>query len=76
MELINRLNNVIRQDKKVNPQYIKEVIKSDIFYLLNNYFEVEYEDVDIDINVDNSNLYKILISAKGDRIKTMQVLPR
>lgn len=76
MELINRLNNVIRQDKKVNPQYIKEVIKSDIFYLLNNYFEVEYEDVDIDINVDNNNLYKILISAKGDRIKTMQVLPR
>ena len=76
MELINRLNNVIRQDKKVNPQYITEVIKSDIFYLLNNYFEVEYEDVDVDINVDNNNFYKILIYAKGDRIKTMQVLPR
>lgn len=76
MELINRLNNVIRQDKKVNPQYITEVIKSDIFYLLNNYFEVEYEDINIGIDVGENNLYKIAISAKGDRIKTMQVLPR
>lgn len=76
MELINRLNNVIRQDKKVNPRYITEVIKSDVFYLLNNYFEVEYDNITIDINVGDNNLYKISISAKGDRIKTMQVLPR
>lgn len=76
MELINRLNNVIRQDKKVNPQYITEVIKSDVFYLLNNYFEVEYKDINIGIDVGENNLYKISISAQGDRLKTMQILPR
>ena len=31
------LDNVIKNDKKINPQYMKEVIKSDIFYLLNNF---------------------------------------
>ena len=42
MELANRLDNVIKKDKQINPQYMKEVIKSDIFYLLNNYFEVAF----------------------------------
>ena len=76
MELISRLDNVIKKDKQINPQYMKDVIKSDIFYLLNNYFEVEYQDINIDINVDNNNMYCIQVSAMGDRMKAMQVLPR
>ena len=76
MELINRLDNVIKKDKKINPQYMKEVIKSDIFYLLNNYFEVEYNDIDINIDLTENNLYALSITAIGDRMKAMTVLPR
>lgn len=75
MELVGRLNEVIKKDKQINPQYIKDVIKSDIFYLLNNYFEVEYDDINISINVDESNRYTITVEALGDRLKAMQVIP-
>ena len=76
MELVSRLDNVIKKDKQINPQYMKDVVKSDIFYLLNNYFEVEYDDIDISINLTDNNMYSINISAIGDRMKAMQILPR
>ena len=74
MELVNRLDNVIKKDKQINPQYMKDVIKSDIFYLLNNYFEVEYDDIDISIDLNENNKYSIKISSIGDRMKTFKVV--
>ena len=76
MELVSRLDNVIKNDKKINPQYMKDVIKSDIFYLLNNYFEVEFNDINITIDLNENNLYSININAIGDRMKSMSILPR
>ena len=55
MELVNRLDNVIKRDKQINPQYMKEVIKSDIYYVLNNYFEVQFDDIDISIDLTDNN---------------------
>ncbi len=75
MELVGRLNEVIKKDKQINPQYMKDVIRSDIFYLLNNYFEVEYDDVKVAIDVDNNNKYTMSIVAVGDRLKAMQIIP-
>lgn len=76
MELVNRLDNVIKKDKQINPQYMKEVIKSDVFYLLNNYFEVEFSDISITIDLTENNMYALNINAVGDRMKAMQILPR
>ena len=76
MELVNRLDNVIKKDKQINPQYMKEVIKSDIFYMLNNYFEVQFDDLDISIDLTDNNMYALKVSAVGDRMKIMQILPR
>ena len=76
MELVSRLDNVIKRDKKINPQYMKEVIKSDIFYVLNNYFEVQFDDIDISIDLTDNNMYALKINAVGDRMKIMQILPR
>ena len=76
MELTTRLNNVIKKDKQINPQYMKDVIKSDVFYLLNNYFEAEFDDISISIDVTENNMYSININAVGDRLKAMSVLPR
>ena len=76
MELINRLENVIKKDKQVSPQYMKDVIKSDIYYLLNNYFEVQFGDININIDLTENNIYSISINALGDRMKAMKILPR
>ena len=76
MELANRLDDVIKKDKQINPQYMKEVIKSDIFYLLNNYFEVQFDDIDISIDLTDNNMYALKVNAIGDRMKLMNILPR
>ena len=76
MELISRLDNVIKKDKQINPQYMKEVIKSDIFYILNNYFEVQFDDIDISVDLTDNNMYNLRINAMGDRMKVMTILPR
>ncbi len=74
MDLKNRLNNILERDKKTNPQYLMNVIKSDFFYLISNYFEVDFDDITININSDGK-IYSIDISATGERMKIMKTLP-
>ncbi len=74
MDLNKRLDNLIQKNKETNPKYLINVIKSDFYYLINNYFEVDFNDIFIDINVEN-NLYSISINSKGDRIKLMKAIP-
>ena len=72
---VSRLNDVLKKDKELNPKYITDVIKSDVYYMINNYFEVEFSDVDVKIDVDNHNQYNIVIDIKGDRLKIMRTIP-
>ena len=74
MDLKKRLTDIIQKDKVNNPKYIMNVIKSDFYYLINNYFEVDFADIDIEINVVQDK-YNISVSCKGDRMKLMQSLP-
>ena len=74
MDLKNRLNNIIEKDKKTNPQYLNGVIKSDFFYLISNYFEVDFDAIDVNIDTDGK-LYSINISCSGERMKIMKNLP-
>lgn len=74
MDLKKRLGAIIQKDKKTNPQYLIEVLKSDLYYLINNYFEVDFEEIEVSIDVEEDK-YKINISCLGERMKTMKVLP-
>lgn len=74
MDLKKRLNQVIQKDKINNPAYLINVIKSDFYYLISNYFEVDFNDIEIDIDVEK-NKYEISINCKGDRMKLMQAIP-
>ena len=74
MDLKKRLNLVVQKDKINNPKYLIEVIKSDFYYLINNYFEVDFSDVEIEIEVVKDK-YEIIVSCKGDRMKLVQTLP-
>ena len=43
MDLKKRLGSIIQKDKTSNPQYLVDIIKSDVYYLINNYFETDFE---------------------------------
>ena len=74
MDLKKRLSSVIQKDKETNPKYISNVIKSDFYYLISNYFEVDFEEIDVDIKLIKDK-YTISLTCLGDRIKLMRVLP-
>ena len=74
MDLKKRLSAVVEQDKKINPKYMAEVLKSDFYYLINNYFEVEMNDITVEIGTQGSKYY-IKFSCLGDRMKMVRTLP-
>ena len=74
MDLKKRLNLVIQKDKVNNPKYLIEVIKSDVYYLINNYFEVDFNDIEVSVEVEKDK-YEIKINCLGDRMKIVKALP-
>ena len=72
MDLKKRLDNVINKDKENNPKYLRQVIRSDFFYLISNYFEVDYEEVEVDIGIGVDNKYRIVVQCNGERVKLMR----
>lgn len=74
MDIKKRLNTLIQKDKQTNPKYLIDVIKSDFFYLISNYFEVAFDDININIDLENEK-FNITIQAYGDRIKLIKTLP-
>ncbi len=72
--LNQRLSNIIQKNKETNPKYLENVIKSDFYYLINNYFEVDFNDISVEISLVEAD-YQIEITAKGDRIKLMKTIP-
>lgn len=74
MDLKHRLSAMIEKDKQNNPKSLKEIIKSDFFYLISNYFEVNFDDIKVDIQASKTD-YEITILCVGDRIKLVHTLP-
>ncbi len=72
MDLKRRLDSVIIKDKETNPKYLTKVIKSDFYYLISNYFEVDFEDIAVDITVNDNNQYVLTLSCLGERVKLMK----
>ena len=74
MDIKKRLDCVMQKNKQTNPKFLEEVIKSDLYYLLNNYFEVDFKDISLDVSLQKDK-YLISITCVGDRIKLVKVLP-
>ncbi len=74
MDLKKRLSAVVNKDKQTNPKYLEEVIRSDFYYLISNYFEVDFNDIEIEIGAQN-NKYSITINCLGERMKLVRTLP-
>lgn len=74
MDLKNRLNTIIEKDKISNQKFLSNVIKSDFYYLINNYFEVDFDDIVVSIETVN-NKYEIKIETVGDRMRMVKSIP-
>ena len=69
---ISRLKNVLVLDKQQNPLKIIEVLKSDIIQVLSNYMEIDYEDVDLNIVVNQNGTYDLELKSIVRRVKPLQ----
>lgn len=63
-----RLEKVIANDKCTNVNLMNELIKSDIYYLLINYFEINFEDINLQIDTTESK-FNISLNASAVRTK-------
>ena len=74
MNITERIKKVISVDKQYNFDNLKELIRSDEFFLLKNYFDVEFDKIDIDITKDDFGAFYIQISTKANRVKMPKTL--
>lgn len=64
-----RLRNVLVKNKEDNPLKIKNILKSELLYVLKNYMEVTAENIDLNITINNSGYYQLDLIATARRIK-------
>lgn len=69
-----RLNNLIKADKKDNPEKLIKLVKSEIVFVLKNYMDIKYDDVKLDIGIDNNGKYLINFSGEVSRIFLVKTL--
>ena len=74
MDLKQRLSRVVKKDKQQNMKYLNNLIKSDFYYLISNYFEVDFDNVVVDLSLKGDK-YAIKVDCSGERIKIPQALP-
>lgn len=65
----DRLKNIVVVDKKENPQRIERLLKSELLYVLKNYFDVTYEGLEVSVCVDNNGEYNLNVFLKSKSIK-------
>lgn len=65
---VTRLNNMIKADKRENPEKLAKLIKSEIMYVLKNYMDINYDDIKLDIGIDNDGRYLLNMTCISNRI--------
>lgn len=68
-----RLKKVLLNDKTV-PGGLMSVLRTDLNELLTSYFELNTDDIAVDIDLDVSGKYNLRISAPVERIKPIKVI--
>ena len=74
MDLRQRLARVVKKDKQQNMKYLNNLIKSDFYYLISNYFEVDFDNIVVDLTL-RGDKYAVKLECCGERIKIPQALP-
>ena len=72
---VERLQNVLISDKQFSPEKIQKVLKSDAYNLLNNYCNLQPENLNVKITVQKDGSYIFTITAVSNRLKMFGSLP-
>lgn len=64
-----RTQKVLYADKLISPQMFKQTIKIEVFAVLKQFMELNYEDIGLSVMVDPTGKYKISIVAQTQKIK-------
>ncbi|MBE5738217.1 MAG: hypothetical protein E7354_00575 [Clostridiales bacterium] len=64
-----RLRNMMVIDKKENPQRIEKLLKSEVVYVLKNYFDITSENIDLKLIVEQDGKYHLTIDMLSNNIK-------
>mgnify|MGYP002711327105 FL=1 len=67
-----RLKKIISADKKENPIKIERLLKSEIYYILKNYFEINSEDMSLNLKINEDGKYQLQLNAISRSIKITQ----
>jgi len=66
---VERIKKVILQDRTGAPDDVIAVLKSDVFEVLDGFFEVNPQSVVAEIRVDSVGTYEIKLSARAFRVR-------
>ena len=72
---IEKLQNVLINDKHINPELLNDVLKSDLFALLENYMDISKSQIITKLEVDEQGNYIFRCKARASRLKSIGILP-
>jgi len=72
---VERIKKVLLQDRTGTKENVIAVLKSDVFEVLDAFFEVNPQSVTADISVDERGLYEIRLSAYAFRVRGSEQRP-
>ena len=64
-----RVEQILLNDKMQETGSFTDVIRSDIYNILSDYFDVLDKTLSIEIKLDNYDIYNITINCKADKLK-------
>lgn len=69
-----RILDCLNIDKKKCPNGARELLKTDVLKTINNYFEVDEDNIVIKTEVNQDGSYSIKMVAKAKSVKTLNFL--
>lgn len=71
---ILRIKNMLKRDKESIPIPLINLIKNDLYNILNNYLDIYPEDINLKYYINNDSMYHFEINLETSRIKKVNFL--
>ncbi|MBQ8761862.1 MAG: cell division topological specificity factor MinE [Clostridia bacterium] len=72
---IAKLKQVLINDKHFNPIRLNEIVKSEIFKVMQNYMEIDSDDIITKIDIDVNGSYVLKCKVRSNRLKVLGIIP-
>ncbi|MBQ7307915.1 MAG: hypothetical protein IJW82_05230 [Clostridia bacterium] len=69
MSLEERIKNMLISDKHFDTRDLIKVLRTDLYDLLVNYFDITPQDIMLEMKVDEFGIYDFRLQVKSERIK-------